>query len=642
MLAKEVKREEGDIFPSSDPITTGGQPLPGERLEIYVQSKLGEKHAHDPLESVPCTFSEQLEERPRPVPAQGVEEVVNEVDSTDAQHKGDDSEVPSGTLGSSSCGSGDAAGPPKWVPRLTRLTSSTYNLRHAHSLDSLDTTKMTSEKEAAQGSPTPKDSEGSESGDPLDEDDVDAVVDDQPKFMEWCAEEENQELIANFSAQYMKVQKGWIQLEKEAQPTPRARNKSDKLKEIWKSKKRSRKCRGSLETQKFSPVQMLFMTNFKLSNVCKWFLETTETRSLVIVKKLNTRLPGDIPPVKHPLQKYSPSSLYPSSLQAERLKKHLKKFPGATPAKNNWKTQKLWAKFRENPDQVEPLEDGSDSSLCPTSEDSIEEVREGRNSHLPPNSPTPASTRILRKYSNIRGKLRAQQRLIKNEKMESPFGLAAEGKQGCKSVCINPLMSPKLALQVDADGFPVKPRSTDGVKGRKGKQTSETLPKAEAQNKRKRTEGGSAQDKKDKAPAMKASKEKHVDGSTKTPAAKKPAARDRVSQLPRKTTLKENKVKIPKKSSGKSCPSSRKEKENTNRRPTQPTSSETVRKPAKQKGSGESSSRPQKVTNRKQSSGKARARPLTQTPENSAAQRKRKLQAKLASSHSKRRRLDTK
>ncbi|XP_011372283.1 uncharacterized protein LOC105301372 isoform X1 [Pteropus vampyrus] len=642
MLAKEVKREEGDIFPSSDPITTVGQPLPGERLEIYVQSKLGEKHAHDPLESVPCTFSEQLEERPRPVPAQGVEEVVNEVDSTDTQHKDDDSDVPSSTLGSSSSGSGDAAGPPKWVPRLTRLTSSTYNLRHAHSLDSLDTTKVTSEKEAAQGSPTSKDSEGSESGDPLDEDDVDTVVDDQPKFMEWCAEEENQELIANFSAQYMKVQKGWIQLEKEAQPTPRARNKSDKLKEIWKSKKRSRKCRGSLEAQKFSPVQMLFMTNFKLSNVCKWFLETTETRSLVIVKKLNTRLPGDIPPVKHPLQKYSPSSLYPSSLQAERLKKHLKKFPGATPAKNNWKTQKLWAKLRENPDQVEPLEDGSDASLCPNSEDSIEEVKEGRNSHLPTNSPTPASTRILRKYSNIRGKLRAQQRLIKNEKMESPFGLAAEGKQGCKSVCINPLMSPKLALQVDADGFPVKPRSTDGMKGRKGKQTSETLPKAEVQNKRKRTEGGSSQDKKDKAPATKASKEKHIDGSTKTPAAKKPAARDRVSQLPRKTTLKENKVKIPKKSSGKSCPASRKEKENTNRRPTQPTSSETVRKPAKQKGSGESSSRPQKVTNRKQSSGKARARPLTQTPENSAAQRKRKLQAKLASSHSKRRRLDTK
>ncbi|KAI5277515.1 Ligand-Dependent Corepressor [Manis pentadactyla] len=641
LLTKEFHREEGATFPSSDPITTVDQPLPGEKLEIYVQSKLGEKNAHDPLESIPHTFPEQSKGNPGPIAAQDTEEAVNEVDNADTQHNGAGGDGPASSLGLSSSGSGDADGPPKWVPRLTRLTSSAYNLRHAHSLDLLDTAKVTSDKEAAQGNRMPKENGASESGDPLDEDDADPGAEDQPKFVEWCAEEENQELIANFNAQYMKVQKGWIQLEKEAQPTPRARNKSDKLKEIWKSKKRSRKCRGSLEVQKFSPVQMLFMTNFKLSNVCKWFLETTETRSLVIVKKLNTRLPGDIPPVKHPLQKYSPSSLYPSSLQAERLKKHLKKFPGATPARNNWKTQKLWAKFRENPDQVE-AEDGNDICPSPNSEDNRHEVKECRNSHLSTNSPTPASTRILRKYSNIRGKLRAQQCLMKNEEMESPFGQAVESKPSCKSVCINPLMSPKLALQVDADGFPIKLKSTDGMKGRKGKQVSEILPKAEVQNKRKRTEGGSTQERKDKGPAMKAIKEKHADSSTKTPAAKKPAARDRTSQLPRKTSLKENKVKIPKKSPGKSCPSSRKEKENTNKRPVQPATLETVTKPAKQKGAGESSSKPQKAPNRKQNNGKTRARPLTKTPENSAAQRKRKLKAKLDSSHSKRRRLDAK
>ncbi|KAL2769487.1 ligand-dependent corepressor isoform 3 [Daubentonia madagascariensis] len=642
ILAKEVKGEEGLVFPSSDPVTTVGQPLPGERLEIYVQSKIDEKNAYVPSESIPCKRDpEQSKEKPGHIPTQAAEQVVSEADRENTQHKNDNSDTPSNSLELSSNGSGDAAEPPKLVPRPKRLTSSTYNLRHAHSLDPLDTAKVTSEKEAAQVNPMPKENEAPESGDPLDEDDVDAVVDEQPKFVEWCAEEENQELIANFNAQYMKVQKGWIQLEKEIQPTPRARNKSDKLKEIWKSKKRSRKCRGSLEVQKFSPVQMLFMTNFKLSNVCKWFLETTETRSLVIVKKLNTRLPGDIPPVKHPLQKYAPSSLYPSSLQAERLKKHLKKFPGATPARNNWKTQKLWAKFRENPDQVEP-EDSGDVSLSPNSEDSIEEVKEDRSSHPPTNLPTPASTRILRKYSNIRGKLRAQQRMIKNEKTESPVSLAVESKQSRKSVCINPLMSPKLALQVGADGFPVKPKSTEGMKGKKGKQMSEVLPKAEVQNKRKRTEGSNPQDSKDKGPAVKASKEKHVDGATKTPAAKRPAARDRISQLPKKMSLKENKVKIPKKSPGKSCPPSRKEKENTNRRPTQPTTSETLTKPAKQKGASESSSRPQKAMNRKQSSGKTRARPLTKTPESSAAQRKRKLKAKLDSSRSKRRRLDAK
>ncbi|XP_054359605.1 ligand-dependent corepressor isoform X1 [Pongo pygmaeus] len=643
MLDKEVKELGGEIFPSRDPITAAGQPLPGERLEIYVQSKMDEKNAHIPSESIACKRDpEQAKEEPGHIPTQHVEEAVNEVDNENTQQKDNDSDAPCSSPGLSSSGSGDAARPPKSVPRPKRLTSSTYNLRHAHSLGSLDASKVTSEKEAAQVNPImPKENGASESGDPLDEDDVDTVVDEQPKFMEWCAEEENQELIANFNAQYMKVQKGWIQLEKEGQPTPRARNKSDKLKEIWKSKKRSRKCRNSLEGQKFSPVQMLFMTNFKLSNVCKWFLETTETRSLVIVKKLNTRLPGDVPPVKHPLQKYAPSSLYPSSLQAERLKKHLKKFPGATPAKNNWKMQKLWAKFRENPDQVEP-EDGSDVSPSPNSEDSIEEVKEDRNSHPPANLPTPASTRILRKYSNIRGKLRAQQRLIKNEKMECPDALAVESKPSRKSVCINPLMSPKLALQVDADGFPVKPKSTEGMKGRKGKQVSEILPKAEVQSKRKRTEGSSPPDSKNKGPAVKASKEKHADGATKTPAAKRPAARDRSSQPPKKTSLKENKVKIPKKSTGKSCPPSRKEKENTNKRPSQSVVSETLTKPAKQKGASESSSRPQKATNRKQSSGKTRARPSTKTPESSVAQRKRKLKAKLDSSHSKRRRLDAK
>ncbi|XP_053439618.1 ligand-dependent corepressor isoform X2 [Nycticebus coucang] len=643
LLGKEVKGEEGEIFPSSDPETTVGQPLPGERLEIYVQSKIDEKNAHVPSESLPCERDpEESKEKPRHIPAQAEEEaVVSEADRESTQHKGDDSDTPSSSLELSNSGSGDGAEPPKLVPRPKRLTPSTYNLRHAHYLDPLDPVKVTSEKEAAQVNPMPKENEAPENGDLPDEDDVDTVVDEKPKFVEWCAEEENQELIANFNAQYMKVQKGWIQLEKEVQPTPRARSKSDKLKEIWKSKKRSRKCRGSLEVQKFSPVQMLFMTNFKLSNVCKWFLETTETRSLVIVKKLNTRLPGDIPPAKHPLQKYPPSSLYPSSLQAERLKKHLKKFPGATPARNNWKTQKLWAKFRENPDHVEP-EDSSEVCLSPNSEDSIEEVKEDRNSHPPTNLPTPASTRILRKYSNIRGKLRAQQRMIKNEKMESPFGLAVESKQSRKSVCINPLMSPKLALQVDAHGFPVKPKNTEGLKGRKGKQLSEILPKTEVQNKRKRTESSTPQDIKDKGPTMRASKEKHVDGATKTPAAKRPSARDRISHPPKKMSLKENKVKVPKKSPGKSCLSSRKEKENTNKRTTQPATSETLTKPAKQKGASESSSRPQKAKNRKQSSGKTRARSLTKTPERSAAQRKRKLKAKLDSSHSKRRRLDAK
>ncbi|EGV99270.1 ligand-dependent corepressor isoform X3 [Cricetulus griseus] len=628
MLAKEVKREEGETPLSSDPDTVG-QPLPGENLGIDVWSRIDERDAHAPSETIPCKRDpEQVKEKPGHIATQDVETAVSEADVGDAHSKDDAGLAPSSLASVSASQSGDAAGPSKLVTRSKRWPSSTYNLRHAHCVDALDTTKVTSEKQVPQGNTTPKENEASESVEPSDEDDADTVVGEQPKFMGWCAEEENQELIANFNAQYLKVQKGWIQLEKEAQPTARARSKSDKLKEIWKSKKRSRKCRGSLEVQKFSPVQMLFMTNFKLSNICKWFLETTETRSLVIVKKLNTRLPGDVPLVKHPLQKYPPSTLFPSSLQAERLKKHLKKFPGAIPARNNWKTQKLWAKLRENHGQVEP-EAGSDISLGPNSEDSAEEVREGRNSHPPTNLPTPASTRILRKYSNIRGKLRAQ-------RLENSLGGVSEIKQGRKSVCINPLMSPKLALQVGADGFPVNPKKAEGNKGRRGKQMPETLLRAEGQNKRKRAEGCGTQDDKDKGPATKASR---------VLSAKKLAAKDRVSQLSKKMTLKENKVRICKKAPRKSCPPSRKEKENTNKRPSHPAAaSEALTKPGKQRATGEASSRPPKARrkSRKLSSGRGRARPLTKSPENRAAQRKRKLKAKLDSSQGKRRRLDAK
>lgn len=96
-------------------------------------------------------------------------------------------------------------GPQGFKTDLLHLQPKTHSF-----LTFLDTIKwLPKRKQAAQGSPVPKENAASESGDPIDEGDADTVVDEPPKFVEWCAEEENQELIANFNAQYMKVQKGW-------------------------------------------------------------------------------------------------------------------------------------------------------------------------------------------------------------------------------------------------------------------------------------------------------------------------------------------------------------------------------------------------------------------------------------------------
>ncbi|XP_074089328.1 ligand-dependent corepressor isoform X2 [Macrotis lagotis] len=647
VMAKEAKVAGGEETSSrtSSPTITSSQDQQGESC---VETNSDDRSVHLPAESSPYKEgTKQSEKESVGDSAKDLEEVANEVDSENIKL----SDAPATLCTSPGDRKESSSTALKSSVKHKRLASPTYNLRHAHTVDSLDVSKSTVGKDIVQVHSVPEENQLSDLEDSMELADTDTLVADRPKFVEWCAEEENQELIADFNAQYMKVQKGWIQLEKEVQPTPKAKNKSDKLKEIWKSKKRSRKCKGSLEVQKLSPIQMLFMKTFKLSNICKWFLETTETRSLVIVKKLNTRLPGDVPPIKSPLQKTSSSNQYPSSQQAERLKKHLKKFPGATPAKNNWKTQKLWAKFRENVDNTDSAETAS-VSLVSHSEANLE-FREERSSQHSSNLPTPASTRILRKYSNIRGKLRAQQRSMKNQKAESSLDLPLENKQNRKSVCINPLMSPKLALQVNVEGFPVKSSNVEGARGKKGK--SDSLPKTESQqNKRKKTvnENSSLQEStsstsKDKLQVKKTGKAKHIDVSSKALSSKKRPSSDKNSKLSKKASLKEKKVKkATDKASGKSHLPLRKGKDSTQKKPsqTQSTPREKLSKSPKQKVAGESPSRSQKSTQKKQSNGKPKNnnKSSVKKTESIVAQRKRKLRAKLDYSHSKRRRLDAK
>ncbi|XP_008934363.1 PREDICTED: uncharacterized protein C10orf12 homolog, partial [Merops nubicus] len=640
IIAKETAAE-GENSSKDDSPGNGSQSQLDEMLEISAQVD-SEKRSFllPPESSVPENDAKQVDMK------LGDTSTKDEESSDSAM---DTSKLDNYDLVSNSPPCPSSRGGSKHLPAKTvkhkKVALQFYNLRHAPT--STDTAKKsTLGKESMQAIPKPRDESTSGNYDSPALEDID-MADSKPKFMEWCAEEENQELIAEFNAQYMKVQKGWIQLEKEVQPTPKVKNKSDKLKEIWKSKKRARKSRGSLEVQKLSPVQMLFMKAFNLSDICQWFLETTETRSLVIVKKLNTRLPGEIPPIKVPMQKYSSSSLYPSSLQAERLKKHLKKFAATTPARNNLKNQKLWAKIRENADKAEAEEATAPLQMSP-GDVGTKDLSEDKTIQS-----TQASTRILRKYSNLRGKLRAQHRMVKAEKKSDGSGdhPTLESKQSQKSVCINPLMSPKLALQIKADAFPAKSPSVDGMgKGRKGKSRSQEdpLPKADLQlSRKKRTlkESGSTQERsgsstKDKLPTKKASKIKHSEVSVKAPATRKQAAMEKSNKLARKMSLKEKRV--PKRQLEKVRLPMRKGKENTSRRAMMPSGHEELGKSPKQKPLGESSTRSQKMANKKSSSGKTLTRSMKKMQESGGSQGKRKLRAKVDCSHSKRSRLDPK
>ncbi|XP_069836069.1 ligand-dependent corepressor isoform X2 [Dendropsophus ebraccatus] len=218
----------------------------------------------------------------------------------------------------------------------------------------------------------------------------------RPKFIDWCSEEENQERISNFNDQYTTVHKNWISLEKETVNVTKSKNKADKLKEIWKTKKRIRKPKSVQDTPKCSPMQMLFMNSVKFPDICKWFMETTETKSLVIVKKLNTRLPEEhqLPMMQSP--KYSRQSLYPHILQAQRLKKHLKKFASVFPARNDIKTQNSFIKLISYSD-------------VPLNEDTIDTVtghNDCKKQEPCVKGKKTAPVHILKKYNRLRGNLK--------------------------------------------------------------------------------------------------------------------------------------------------------------------------------------------------------------------------------------------
>ncbi|XP_078079181.1 uncharacterized protein LOC144500329 isoform X2 [Mustelus asterias] len=371
--------------------------------------------------------------------------------------------------------------------------------------------------------------------------DPDAPEVSRPKFLDWCSEDENQELITTLNATYENIHKAWIQMEKEVPVMQKTKSKSDRLKEIWKSKKRARKARG-LYDHKISPVQKLFVTNFNLASICKWFMETTETRSLIIVKNVSARNPVETMKTKTFLQKNSMVGLFPSP-QAERLKKHLKKFAVASPARNNCKTRALLdhvqrsaATGADGAGQQQQWDLSLDAGeglaprdlfLAKVESTSVEGGRSPSNRTAPQPSKhlglkKPVSAWILRKYSNMRGKLHK----LQQGKEQAGRKLLAKHK----SVCMNPMVSPKLTSQTQLDSrgalLPTAPPKPEGKGKRKAPKNTSVKGLRKGRVKSSKSEAGPpAPPSKFTPKQLSANRKSRVEGSSvKPPVPKKTAA----------------------------------------------------------------------------------------------------------------------
>ncbi|XP_069781199.1 uncharacterized protein lcorl isoform X2 [Narcine bancroftii] len=96
-----------------------------------------------------------------------------------------------------------------------------------------------------------------------------------------------------------------------------------------------------------SPIQMLFQGHCNMDKICAWFMQTTETHSLAIVRKENARDPIEVMNAKGIIESGNQVDSA-SSPQAEHLKKHLKKFALESPARSrgNFHVSNRMSKFK--------------------------------------------------------------------------------------------------------------------------------------------------------------------------------------------------------------------------------------------------------------------------------------------------------
>ncbi|XP_055745865.1 nascent polypeptide-associated complex subunit alpha, muscle-specific form-like isoform X2 [Salvelinus fontinalis] len=291
------------------------------------------------------------------------------------------------------------------------------------------------------------------------------------KFLELLDVEENQQKISSLNTMFDKMQRGWVQMDKEGHPTPRHKNKADRQAAIWKSKRRVRKPKSS-DHQRYSLVQMLFKNDLDLASICHWYMESTETQSLVIVKKVNTRLPSETQLLFPGMSQRPSQGVFPS-LQAERLKKHLKKFAMASPVKSNPKSQKLIAKALEQEVSTSMPKGKEKRELTTATRISTKAYVSSAEAQAQPadgqkasaKAKNPASARILRKYSNIREKMQGQQ------SSKNPKGAPRKELEASK---VKPSKPPKKKLAKPSKLKPaIAQRQKLSVSGDKGvKETS--------------------------------------------------------------------------------------------------------------------------------------------------------------------------
>ncbi|XP_007887222.2 uncharacterized protein LOC103175811 [Callorhinchus milii] len=151
---------------------------------------------------------------------------------------------------------------------------------------------------------------------------ADPIFISSTSFRWWHNSTSKQTLLEELDTQFEKINNGWLPVDVEELTISSDKGRPPDPMETVAKRTSVEDC---YDEDQISPIQMLFQGNCDMDKIRAWFMQTTETHSLSIVRKDNARNPIEVLNAKGVIADADQIAICSSS-QAEHLKKHLKKF----------------------------------------------------------------------------------------------------------------------------------------------------------------------------------------------------------------------------------------------------------------------------------------------------------------------------
>ncbi|TEA32397.1 hypothetical protein DBR06_SOUSAS4710020, partial [Sousa chinensis] len=161
---------------------------------------------------------------------------------------------------------------------------------------------------------------------PISEVSLDPIISSNPLLRWWAASTSNDSLLEELNNRFEQITNAWVPVSGDEAENCVHKKREHIENDNFKIASPLDTCFLELEV---SPVKMLFRKKYDLNELCTWFMQTTETQSLSLVRKANARNPLEVINTRGIKlgTKYSDFNTSP-------FRKHFKKFALSSPSKS--------------------------------------------------------------------------------------------------------------------------------------------------------------------------------------------------------------------------------------------------------------------------------------------------------------------